>query len=239
MIQQINYQKNMAKRNRIQNRQKTGPKTGFHRKKKVQRGKYVINDEYAEKARKAWFRARSIYKLLEMQERFELIKPDYSVMDIGCAPGSFLQAIRNIVREKTIIWVDLKEVKPFSYPNVHTIQCSIFDYEELSKQVIDIIGDDQFDVITSDIAPNTTGRFDVDQYASVELNIEICKFSDWFLKDGWNMILKVFKWEDFNDLAQQVKKRFKNMTTYKPMACRDSSHEEYIICWEKKPTGNN
>jgi 23S rRNA U2552 (ribose-2'-O)-methylase RlmE/FtsJ len=67
---------------------------------------------------------------------------------------------------------------------VHTIQCSIFDYEELSKQVVDIIGDDQFDVITSDIAPNTTGRFDVDQYASVELNIEICKFSDWFLKDG-------------------------------------------------------
>jgi 23S rRNA U2552 (ribose-2'-O)-methylase RlmE/FtsJ len=50
------------------------------------------------------------------------------------------------------------------------------------------------------------------------------------------MILKVFKWEDFNDLAQQVKKRFKNMTTYKPLACRDSSHEEYIICWEKKPT---
>jgi 23S rRNA (uridine2552-2'-O)-methyltransferase len=159
-----------------------------------------------------------------MQERFELIKPDYSVMDIGCAPWSFLQAIRNIVREKTIIWVDLKEVKPFSYPNVSTIVCDIFDYEKLSKEVIEIIWDDHFDLITSDIAPNTTGRFDVDQYASVELNIEICKFSDWFLKDWGNMILKVFKWEDFNDLAQQVKKRFNNMTTFKPMACRDSSH---------------
>lgn len=229
----------MAKRNRIVNKQKTGPKTGFHRKKKVQRWQYVINDPYAEKARKAGFRARSIYKLLEMQERFELIKPDYSVMDIWCAPGSFLQAIRNIVREKTIIWVDLKEVKPFSYPNVSTIVCDIFDYEKLSKEVIDIIGDDHFDLITSDIAPNTTGRFDVDQYASVELNIEICKFSDWFLKDWGNMILKVFKWEDFNDLAQQVKKRFNNMTTYKPLACRDSSHEEYIICWDKKPASAN
>ena len=229
----------MAKVNRIKNKQKTGPKTGFHRKKKGNRGQYVIRDEYAEKARKAWFRARSIYKLLEMQERFDLIKPDYSVMDIGCAPGSFLQAIRNIVRERTIIWVDLKEVKPFSYPNVSTIVCDIFDYEKLSKEVIEIIWDDNFDLITSDIAPNTTGRFDVDQYASVELNIEICKFSDWFLKDGGNMILKVFKWEDFNDLAQQVKKRFKNMTTYKPLACRDSSHEEYIICWDKKPASAN
>ncbi|MCP4524226.1 MAG: RlmE family RNA methyltransferase [Candidatus Gracilibacteria bacterium] len=225
----------MAKRNRIQNKKNHAPKTGFHRKKKVQRGKYVINDEFAEKARKAGFRARSIYKLLEMQERFELIKPDYSVIDIGCAPGSFIQAIRNIVREKTIIGVDLKPVKPFSYPNVSTIVCDIFDYEKLNKEVIDIIGESQFDLITSDIAPNTTGRFDVDQYASVELNIEICKFSDWFLKEGGNMILKVFKGEDFNDLAQEVKKRFKNMQTYKPLACRDSSHEEYIICYEKKP----
>jgi len=224
----------MAKRNRIQNRQAKPMKVWFHRKKKVQQWTYVVSDEYAIKARKAWFRARSVYKLLEMQERFDLIKPEYSVIDIGCAPWSFLQAIRNIVREKTIIWVDLKECKPFSYPNVSTLVCDIFDYDKLSKQVIEIIWEDQFDLVTSDIAPNTTWRFDVDQYASVELNIEICKFSDRFLKKWGNMILKVFKWEDFNDLAQQVKKRFEKMTTFKPMACRDSSHEEYIICYNKK-----
>ena len=224
----------MAKKNRIQNKKTSWPKTWFHRKKKVQRWSYQVNDEYTVKARKAGFRARSIYKLLEIQERFDLIRPEYSVIDIGCAPGSFIQAIRNIVREKTIIWVDLKECKPFPYPNVSTLVCSIFDYDKLSKQVIDIIWDDQFDVITSDIAPNTTGRFDVDQYASVELNIAICEFSDRFLKKWWNMILKVFKWEDFNDLAMQVKKRFNSMKTYKPLACRDSSHEEYVICLWKK-----
>jgi len=226
----------MAKANRVvkwQKRKQSWPKVGFHRKKKVQRGSYQIRDEYAEKARKAGYRARSVYKLLEMQERFDLIKPDYSVIDIWCAPWSFLQAIRNIVREKTIIWVDIKPTKDFSYPNVSTIQCSIFDYDKLSQQVIDIIWDDQFDVITSDIAPNTTGRFDVDQYASVELNIAICEFSDRFLKKWGNMILKVFKWEDFNDLVQQVKKRFHKMTTFKPLACRDSSREEYIICYDK------
>lgn len=224
----------MAKANRNKNNKPSWPKVGFHRKKKTQRWTYIVRDEYAIKAQKAWFRARSVYKLLEIQERFDLIKPDYSVIDIWCAPWSFLQAIRNIVREKTIIWVDLKEVKPFSYPNVSTLVCSIFDYDILSKQVIEIVWDDQFDLITSDIAPNTTGRFDVDQFASVELNIAICEFSDRFLKTWWNMLLKVFKWEDFNDLVQQVKKRFHTMKTYKPLACRDSSHEEYIICLWKK-----
>lgn len=224
----------MAKINRPQNKKSVAPKTGFHRKKKVQRWSYQVNDEYTIKARKAGFRARSVYKLLEIQERFNLIKPEYNVIDIWCAPWSFLQAIRNIVKEKTIIWVDLKECKPFPYPNVSTLVCSIFDYDKLSKLVTNIIGDDQFDLITSDIAPNTTWRFDVDQYASVELNIAICEFSDRFLKTGWNMILKVFKWEDFNDLVVEVKKRFNHMKTYKPLACRDSSREEYIICLGKK-----
>lgn len=224
----------MKKRN-IKNNNKQGPlKTWFHRKKNVHKGTFVVNDEYAIKARKAWYRARSVYKLFEIQERFNLIKPDYSIIDIWCAPGSFLQAIASIVKEKIVIWVDLKACKPFSYPNVTTFECSIFDYDKLSNLVIDKIGNDQFDLITSDIAPNTTWIYDVDQYASVELNIWICKFSDRFLKKWWNMLLKVFKWEDFNELSQEVKKRFETMKTYKPMACRDSSHEEYIICLGKK-----
>lgn len=224
----------MAKKNRIENIKNIKQKTGFHRKKNVHKWGFIVNDEYAIKARKAWYRARSVYKLLEIQERFWIIKPDFSVIDIWCAPWSFLQAIRSIIREKQIIWVDLKEVKPFSYPNVSTLVCDIFDYEKLSWDVINIVWDDIFDLITSDIAPNTTGRFDVDQYASVELNIEICKFSDRFLKKWWNMILKVFKWEDFNDLVMQVKKRFESMKTYKPLACRDSSFEEYVICFGRK-----
>ena len=226
----------MAKANRVQNRQKAPMKIGFHRKKKVNRGNYVVRDEYAIKAQKAWYRARSVYKLQEIQERFDLIKPDFSVIDIGAAPGSFLQAIRAIVnKDNIIIWVDLKEIAPLNYPNVKTIVCDIFDYEKLSNELDKILPENHiFDIITSDIAPNTTWIFDVDQYASVELNIAICEFSDRFLKKWGNMLLKVFKWEDFNDLVMQVKKRFVDMKTYKPLACRDSSHEEYIICLGKK-----
>ena len=72
----------MAKINRPQNKKSVAPKTGFHRKKKVQRWSYQVNDEYTIKARKAGFRARSVYKLLEIQERFDLIKPEYSVIYI-------------------------------------------------------------------------------------------------------------------------------------------------------------
>lgn len=226
----------MAKANRVQNRQWPVQKTWFHRKKKVQRWAYVVQDEYFQKAKKAGYRARSVYKLLEIQERFNLIKPDFSVIDIGAAPGSFLQAIRAIVnKDNLIVWVDLKEIVPLNYPNVKTIVCDIFDYEKLVWELNKFMPDNHiFDIITSDIAPNTTWVFDVDQYASVELNIAICEFSDRFLKKWWNMILKVFKWEDFNDLAMQVKKRFSDMKTYKPLACRDSSHEEYVICLGKK-----
>lgn len=226
----------MAKANRIENKQKWPMKIWFHRKKKVQRWNYVVRDEYAIKAQKAWYRARSVYKLFELQERFDLIKPEFSVIDIWAAPWSFLQAIRAIVnKDKTIIWVDIKEISPLNYPNVKTLVCDIFDYEKLSLMLLPIIWENyEFDIITSDIAPNTTWIFDVDQYASVELNIAICEFSDKFLKKWWNMILKAFKWEDYNDLIMQVKKRFNDMKTYKPIACRDSSHEEYIICLGKK-----
>jgi len=222
--------------NKKNNNSKAPIKIWFHRKKNIHKWSFVVQDEYFHKAKKAWYRARSVYKLLEIQERFDLIKPDFSVIDIWRAPGSFLQAIRSIVnKDNIIIWVDLKQIESLNYQNVKTIVCDIFDYDKLKKELEPLLPENHiFDIITSDIAPNTTWIFDVDQYASVELNIAICEFSDRFLKTWWNMILKVFKWEDFNDLAMQIKKRFKDMKTYKPLACRDSSHEEYIICLDKK-----
>jgi 23S rRNA (uridine2552-2'-O)-methyltransferase len=85
----------------------------------------------------------------------------------------------------------------------------------------------------SDIAPNTTWRKDIDQYASVELNIEIVKFASEFLKPWANLVMKVFKWEDFSDLSFYIKKNFKNMYEFKPKAVRDRSFEVYIICKNK------
>jgi len=213
----------------------TPPKTGFHRKKKIQRGQFVVHDDYFFRAKKLGYRARSVFKLLEIQERFSLISPDMSVLDIGSAPGSFLQAIDKIIAGKNlVIGVDLKPIEMIA-PHIHTIVCDVFDFENLRREISQFAPNNHlFDVITSDIAPNTTGRFDIDQYASVELNTAICQLSDVFLKIWGNMILKVFQWEDFYELSREVKQRFADMKTYKPLACRDSSHEIYVLCFDKK-----
>lgn len=208
--------------------------SSHHRKKNNKKANFIIRDEFMIKAKKAWYRARSVYKLLELQDKFDLITPNDKVIDVWCAPWSFLQAIRNIVREKPILGIDLKPVVPFSYPNVKTIVHDIFEQKTLKPRVKEVFWEEKVDVITSDIWPNTTGIKDVDQYASVELNLEICKFSDEFLKQGGHMILKVFKWSDFNDLLMACKKRFYNVSEYKPLACRESSFEVYLVCKQKK-----
>jgi 23S rRNA (uridine2552-2'-O)-methyltransferase len=197
---------------------------------------FIIKDKFFHKAKDAGFRARSVFKLEELDKEFKIIKEWMSICDIGAAPGSFLQYIHRIVRDTgVIVWIDLKRIDQVGGKNVYLIESDIFDFKNLIPQIETILWDrKQFDTITSDIAPNTTGRRDVDQYASVELNIEILKFSDTFLKSGGNLLLKVFKWEDFRDLTREIEKRFERFTEYKPIACRDRSMEEYVICFNKK-----
>ena len=197
---------------------------------------FMLHDEYFHKAKREGYRARSVYKLQEIQERFELITPEMNVCDVWAAPGSFIQYIKRIIKDNgQIVWIDLKPIDKYSQRYINTIVHSIFDFDTLRPKVEEFIWEgNRFDLITSDIWPNTTGRKDVDQYASVELNIAIVEFSNHFLKKWWNLLLKVFKWEDFNDLIQVVKRDFETFTEFKPKACRDRSFEEYVICYWKK-----
>lgn len=187
-------------------------------------------------AKQQGYRARSAFKLKEIQEKFEIIEEWMDICDIWAAPGSFIQYIKRIIRDAgNIVWIDLKAIDKYSQKNINTLVHDIFEFETLKPKISELIGEEnKFDLITSDIAPNTTGRKDVDQYASVELNIAILEFWDVFLKSGGNLLLKIFKWEDFNDLTQEIQKRYEKFTEFKPFACRDRSFEEYIICWNKK-----
>lgn len=193
---------------------------------------YVVKDPYFLKAKKEGYRARSVYKLIEIQEKFDLIKPWMNICDIWAAPWSFIQYIKRIINDSgQIVWIDIKPINKYSQSNINTIVWDIFNFEKLKPEVEKYIWIwNKFDLITSDIAPNTSWRKDVDQYASVELNIEILKFADVFLKSSWNLLLKVFKWEDFFDLVKEIKKRFKSFKEYKPKATRDRSFEIYVIC---------
>jgi 23S rRNA (uridine2552-2'-O)-methyltransferase len=171
---------------------------------------YQLHDKYFLRAKKEWYRARSVYKLMELQEKFELITPNMNICDVWAAPGSFIQYTKRLIKDTgQIVWIDIKKIDKYTQNNINTIVHSIFELDTLKPKVEEFIWEgNRFDLIISDIWPNTTWRKDLDQYASVELNIEIVKFSDVFLKKWWNLLLKVFKWEDFYDLVQVIKKSF-------------------------------
>ncbi len=224
------------RKTRFQNKKKPGHQNKQQTPRKKKPAPYQMHDKYFQMAKAEWYRARSAYKLKEIQENFELIEEGMDVCDIGAAPGSFIQFIKRIIRDTgNIVWIDLKPIDKYTQKNINTFVHDIFEFDTLRPKIEECIWEgNKFDLITSDIAPNTTGRKDVDQYASVELNIEIVKFADVFLKRGGNLLLKVFKGEDFWDLVKEIQKRYHKFTEYKPFACRDRSFEEYVICYGKK-----
>lgn len=186
-------------------------------------------DRYFHKAKEEGYRARSAFKLEEIQERFKVLKKGYKVLDLGAAPGSFLQYTSKIIGDKGFaLGLDLQEIVDLHETNIQTAVCDISD----SEQVRDIIkerGVPKWDVIVSDIAPATTGIKDVDQARSIELSYHALDIANIYLKQGGNIVLKVFQGEDFADFMKEVKSMFKKVSCYKPKATRDRSKETYVV----------
>ncbi len=196
---------------------------------------FIVQDPYFDKAKKLGYRARSAFKLLEIQEKYNIIHPKMNVLDVGAAPGSFLQVIGKIVDlDHKVVGIDITKIDPnFGRWNIHLLQESIFEYEKI-RIYLDSLWIGQFDLITSDIAPSTTGMSGVDQYRSVELNLAILEVAKVFLVKWGNLILKVFVGEDVNDLMWPLKMHFAKVSRFKPKACRERSFEEYFIAMGKK-----
>ena len=192
---------------------------------------FIVHDEYFEKAKKLGYRARSAFKLLEIQEKYTIIRPQMKVLDVWAAPGSFLQVIAKIVwRDGLVVGIDIQKIDPnLGFPNIHLLEEDIFEYEKI-QSYLNSLHIKQFDAITSDIAPATTGMTGVDQYRSVELNLAILEVAKVFLKKWGILLLKVFVGEDVNDLIFPLKEHFQKVQRFKPRACRDRSFEEYFIC---------
>ena len=194
---------------------------------------FVVQDKYFQEAKKLGYRARSAFKLIEIQDRFNLIKPNYNVLDVASAPGSFIQVIKKVVwPDAKIVWIDLQKIEKFPQGNIFLLQEDVNNTDKIIE-FLNWIWVKQFDLITSDIAPSTTGITWIDQYRSIELNLMIVKLADAFLKKWHNLVLKVFVWEDINDLTSVLKTKYKKITRFKPKSCRDRSFEEYFICLEK------
>lgn len=185
-------------------------------------------DLYYQLAKKNKYRSRAVYKLLQLNEKFRIIKEDDIVVDLGCAPGGWLQAARSIVGEGGfVVGVDLQSVKPLGYDNVITIRGDMTKRETLEKITSHLPS--KADVVISDASPNITGVWDVDHSKSVELTTVSLILATKLLKKDGNFVVKVFQGNLFNNYVDLVRNYFKKVYISKPRASRESSAEVYVI----------
>ena len=183
-------------------------------------------DTYVRQSKVDGYRARSAYKLIEIDEKFKILKGGLSVVDIGAAPGSWSQYASKIVKNGRLISIDLKKMDPID----NSIQIQ-GDFTENNTQVeIKKILNVKADVVMSDMAVNTTGIKNVDAIQTGEL----CKDAMYFAKDiltkNGYFISKIFMGETFNEIVTDGKKFFREVKVFKPKSSRKDSKESFIIC---------
>jgi len=173
------------------------------------------------------YRARSAYKLIEIDEKFKIFKGGMSVIDIGAAPGSWSQYVSKTVKNGRIISIDLKDMDNIK----NTIQIKgDFNEDDVQIKIKSNLNNKKPDVIMSDMAVNTTGIKDIDSIQTGELCKEAMIFSkDIISKDGF-FISKIFMGSTFNEIVALGKKIFKEVKVFKPKSSRKDSKESFIIC---------
>ena len=183
-------------------------------------------DIYVRQSKVDGYRARSVYKLIEIDEKFKIFKPSSTIIDIGAAPGSWSQYASKVVKSGKIISIDLKDMDKIK----NTIQIK-GDFTEIDvQQKIKSFLNKKTDVIMSDMAVNTTGIKDIDSIQTGELCKEAMIFSKDLILDKGFFISKIFMGGSFNEIVALGKKIFKEVKVFKPKSSRKDSKESFIIC---------
>ena len=183
-------------------------------------------DTYVRQSKVDGYRARSAYKLIEIDEKFKIFKGGISIIDIGAAPGSWSQYAAKIAKSGRLISIDLKEMEPIG--NTVQIQGD-FTEENIQTEIKKHIKD-KIDVVMSDMAVNTTGIKNIDSIQTGELCKEAMFFAKDLLKDNGFFISKIFMGGSFNEIIDLGKEIFKNVRVFKPKSSRKDSKESFIIC---------
>lgn len=191
-------------------------------------GNFKVKDHYFHKAKQENFLARSIYKLEEIDEKYKILRPGMVVVDFGYHPGSWIQYVSSVVGENgQVVGIDVREVnkKLAGLKNVRVYQKDIFDVHDLKHLEVD----DKFDVVLSDMAPNTTGIKSVDQVRSLNLVESVFGLLPKFLKLGGNFVIKVFDSQDAQNYLKSQKDLFSEFHYLKPKSTRSVSKEFFVI----------
>ena len=183
-------------------------------------------DIYVRQSKVDGYRARSAYKLIEINEKFKIFQNEMSVLDIGAAPGSWSQYVSKVVKNGTLISIDLKKME--NIQNSIQIEGDFTDFKTQSK--IKKYFKDEINVVLSDMAVNTTGIKNLDAIQTGELCKEAMIFPKDFLSKKGIFVSKIFMGSSFNEIVALGKKIFKEVKIFKPKSSRKDSKESFIIC---------
>ncbi len=187
-----------------------------------------INDPYVERSRKEGYRSRAAYKLIEIDDKFKLLKSGQKILDLGAAPGSWLQVVqKKIGKTGVVVGVDLTAIE--SVPGVTCLEGDFRDQKILAQ--LYTVG--PFDGVISDMAASSTGFISVDQLKMAGLIEELLDYLPSLLAPEGFFIFKTFQGGLNNDIQKRLKQLFKSVKYVKPAASRADSRETYVVCQEK------
>ena len=194
-----------------------------------------VNDPYVKQAQKDGYRSRASYKLLEVQEKYKLIRPGMSVVDLGAAPGGWSQVTSRLIGgQGRLIASDILEMD--SIPDVTFIQGDFTDDAVLAR-ILEAVGNSQVDLVISDMAPNMSGTPEVDMPKAMFLCELALDLAERILKPGGNFVIKIFQGEGFDVYLKDARKKFDKIQMIKPDSSRGSSREQYMLAWGFRGAG--
>jgi 23S rRNA (uridine2552-2'-O)-methyltransferase len=186
-------------------------------------------DEYYNRSKQQGYRARSAYKLKQIDEEADLFERGDTVVDLGAAPGGWLQVAAEEVGESgTVVGVDLQRIDDLEDHDVETLRGDMTD-ERTRHYLREAVGERGADVVVSDMAPNMTGEYSLDQARSIHLARQAFDVAEELLAPGGDFVVKVFQGEDLDAFREEVRAEFEYLRTVVPPASRDSSSEVYLV----------
>jgi 23S rRNA (uridine2552-2'-O)-methyltransferase len=189
-------------------------------------------DYYRILAKKVGYRSRSAYKLLQLNRSYSIFKPQDAVVDMGSAPGGWLQVAKQQVGvDGMVVGIDITQVQPIE--GVTILRGSIVDTEIIST-VLKIVGS-RADIVLSDLSPNISGIWDLDHSRQISLTRSALAVVLKILRRGGTSVFKVFEGESLIGLKQELKDHFQRVYINKPKASRQRSSEQYIVCFGFEP----
>jgi len=184
-------------------------------------------EHFYKEAKKIGYRARSAFKLKQIQKKFKIMRKGDTVIDLGAAPGGWSQVAKEIVGETgKVIGIDLSHVQPIT--GITFLQGDLTK-DSILHEIKQVITDKKVDVVLSDMSPNISGNYSIDHARSIYLCEQSLNVVEMILRPGGNFVCKIFMGPDLEECNKKTKQRFRMVKQFSPQASRKSSSEVYLV----------